>query len=339
VETKAGLSIGAVVAFFGAFFFSAMAPLNAQGLFAGKTVEIIVSANVGDSYDLLGRLVGRHIGQYLPGNPAVVVRNMPGAGGISAANHLANIAPKDGSVVGMLDQSILQTQQFSPAGLKADVRKMNWIGRIMSNNAGLYVWHTAKVQKIEDAYTNELVVSSSGRASQIRWTMLNNLVGLRFKMITGYKGATEGLLGMERGEVDGASMPWSVFRVIHADWIRDKKVNVLLQTGLERAFDLPDVPRLVDLARNEEQRQVIELISQPEEIGRSLTAPPDLTAERVVLWRTAFESMLKDARFQSEVKSMDLTLTPATGQEVQARIERSFNYAPEIFKKAQSLMQ
>ena len=228
-------------------------PAGAQGFYQGKTIEIIHPAAAGDSYDTLSRLFGRHMGRHLPGNPAIIVRSMPGGGGIVSANHLYNVAPKDGTVLGMLDQSIFETQLFTPGSLKADVRKMTWIGRVISNNAGLYAWHTAAVKKIEDAYTTELIVSSTGRASQIRWTMLKNLLEVKFRLITGHKGASEGLLAMKRGEVDAVSMPWTVFRVIRAQWLREKKVNVLLQTGADTAPDLPGVPRLVDLARNDER--------------------------------------------------------------------------------------
>jgi tripartite-type tricarboxylate transporter receptor subunit TctC len=330
---------GVVVALFGLAFSMSGIPAFAQGFYQGKTLEIIVSANVSDSYDILGRLLGRHIGQYLPGNPTVIVRNMPGAGGIAAANHLANVAVEDGSVLGMLDQSIFETQLFSPGSLKADVRTMNWIGRVISNNAGLYAWHTAQVKRIEDAYTKELLVSSSGRSSQIRWTMLKNLVGVQFKLITGYRGASEGVLGMERGEVDAVSMPWAVFRVIHADWLRDKKVNVLLQTGLDRASDLPNVPLLLDLGRNDEERQILELFSQAERVGRSLTAPPDLPAQRLAMLRAAFAATLKDSGFLAEARSIELDLTPMMGEELQTMIEKSFDYSPAILEKAQSLIR
>jgi tripartite-type tricarboxylate transporter receptor subunit TctC len=313
---------------------------NAEGFYQGKTLEIIVSTGVGtDSYDTLSRLTGRHIGRYLPGNPTIVIRNMPGAGGIVAANELYNIAPRDGTVIGMLDQSIYETQLFNLAGLKADVTKMNWIGRIISNNAVLFAWRTAAVKKIEDAYTNELIISSTGSSSQLRWTMLKRLVGVKFTLITGYKGTGDGLLAMERGEVEALSMPWTVFRVIRADWLRDKKVNVLLQTGLDRASDLPDVPRLVDLAHDDEQRQILELFSQAEKVGRSLTAPPGLPPERVAELRSAFAATLKDPDFLADAERMQVSLNPLLGGELQAIIGKSLDYPPAIVEKAEALIR
>ena len=310
---------------------------NAQGFYQGKTLEIVVFGAAGDSYDTLSRLVGRHIGKHLPGNPTVIVRTMPGAGGIVVANHLYNLAARNGTVIGMLDQSIFETQLFSPGSVKADVRKMNWIGRVISNNAGLYSWHAATVKRIEDSYTQELIVSSSGRASQILWTMLKNLVGVKFKLITGHKGATEGLLGMERGEVDAVSMPWTVFRVLRADWLRDKKVNVLLQTGLDKAPDLPDVPRLIDLGRDAEQRTILELFSQSEKIGRSFTAPPDMPPERVAELRAAYAATMQDADFLADANVANVELDPMSGADLQAIIAKFFDHPPALVAKALAL--
>jgi tripartite-type tricarboxylate transporter receptor subunit TctC len=214
---------------------------------------------------------------------------------------------------------------------------MSWIGRVISNNAGLYAWHTAAVKKIEDAYTHDLIVSSSGRASQIRWTMLKNLVGVKFRLITGHKGASEGLLGMERGEVDAVSMPWTVFRVIRAGWLREKKVNVLLQTGLDKADDLPDVPRVVDLARNDEQRTILELFSQAEKVGRSFSAPPDMPAERVEQLRAAYAATLSDPAFLADAKTMNVVLDPMLGADLQAVVAKFFDHPPALVAKALAL--
>ena len=311
----------------------------AEDFYQGKTLEIIVSSGVGaDSYDTLTRLVGRHIGRYLRGSPTVVVRNMPGAGGILAANEIYNVSPRDGTVIGMLDQSIYETQLFKVAGLKADVTKMNWIGRIISNNAVLFAWHTAAVQKIDDAYGKTLIICSTGSSSQLRWTMLKRLLGLKFKLVTGYKGTGEGLIAMERGEVEALSMPWTVVRVTRADWFRDKKVNVLLQTGLQRAPDLPNVPRVVDIAANEEQRQILELFSQAEKVGRSFTAPPRLPLERVAELRSAFVATMKDPAFLADADRIGIALDPLPGDELQAVIEKSFAFSPAIVARAETLI-
>lgn len=312
----------------------------AAEFYTGKTLEIIAPSGAGvDSYDSLSRLVARHIGQHLGGSPNVIVENMPGAGGIRAANQLYNVAPRDGTVVGMLDESIYQNQLFKVSALKADVTKMNWIGRLISNNAVLVAWRTAAVKAIDDAYTKPLIVCSTGSASQLRWTMLKRLLGLKLNLVTGYKGTGDGLVAMERGEVEALSMPWPIFRVIRADWLRDRKVNVLLQTGLDKAPDLPSVPRLVDLARNADERQILELFSEPEKIGRSLTTPPGVPAERIAQLRSAFAATLKDAGFVADAARMRIALSPLKGDQLQAIIEKSFDYSPAIVAKAEALTQ
>jgi tripartite-type tricarboxylate transporter receptor subunit TctC len=332
--------LGAALAVIGAALLAPNGRTAAEDFYASKTLQIIVSSGAGaDSYDTLSRLVARHIGPHLPGNPTVIVQNMPGAGGVLAANLLYNIAPRDRTVIAMLDQSIYETQQFKVPELKADVTKMNWIGRIISNNAVLVAWHTAAVENIEDAYTKQLIVCSTGSASQLRWTMLKRLLGLKLKLVTGYKGTGEGLIAMERGEVEALSMPWTVFRITRADWLRDKKVNVLLQTGLDKAPDLPDVPRLVDLAHNDEQRQILELFSQAEKVGRSLTAPPGLPPARVAELRAAFTATLKDPSFLADAARMRIDLSPLPGAQLQAIIQKSFDYSPTIVAKAEALIR
>lgn len=332
--------LGAAIAVIGVALSAPAVRAAAADFYRGKTLQILVSSGAGaDSYDSLSRLVARHIGSHLPGDPAVIVQNMPGAGGILAANQLYNIAPRDGTVIGMLDESIYETQLFQVPELKADVTKMNWIGRIISNNAVLVAWHTAAVRKIDDAYVKPLIVCSTGSASQLRWTMLKRLLGLKLELVTGYKGTGEGLVAMERGEVEALSMPWTVFRVIRADWLRDNKVNVLLQTGLDKAPDLPNVPRLVDLARNDEERQILELFSQPEKVGRSLTAPPGLPPGRVAQLRSAFAATLKDPAFLADAARMRVDLSPLPGEELQAIIEKSFDYSPAIVAKAEALVR
>ncbi len=316
-----------------------LAGAAAPGFYSGKTLQIIVSSGVGaDSYDSLSRLVGRHIGPHLPGDPVVVVRNMPGAGGILAANALYNIAPRDGTVIGMLDQAIYQTQLFEVAELKADVTKMNWIGRIMSNDAVLFAWHTAAVKRMEDAFRKQLIVCSTGSSSQLRWTMLRRLLDLKLKLVTGYKGSGECLTALERGEVDAMSMPWPVLRVIRADWLRDKKIIILLQTGLDRAPHLPQVPRLIDLAGNDKQRQILELFSQAEKVGRSLVAPPALPPQRVAELRAAFTATLSDTDFRADAARMRLDLSPLPGDRLQAIIDESFNYPAAIVANAKALI-
>jgi tripartite-type tricarboxylate transporter receptor subunit TctC len=315
----------------------AASPAAGEPFYHGKTIELVVSSDVGGGNDTMSRLAGRYLGRHLPGDPTIVVRNRPGAGGLAAANYLYNRAPTDGTSIGMLEQSLFEVQLFKIDGLLADVRKFNWLGRIISNNAVLFARQEAPVKKIDDAYKEELIISASGRSSLMRWTVLRKLTGLKLKLIIGHRGTSEATLAMERGEVDALSMPWTVFRVTHADWLRDHRVNVLLQTGLDRATDLPDLPRVVDLGKTDEQRQILELFSQAERVGRSLVAPPETPKERVAELRAAFSATMQDPDFLAEAKSWQLDLDPRSGAEMQEIIVKSFDYPPQLVEKAQAL--
>ncbi len=314
-------------------------PLVAQEQAAGKILEIVVSEAVGGGSDSVARLVSRHIGRQLPGQPTVVVRNMPGAGGLAGANYLFNIAPRDGSTIGMVDQSIETQQLFHSKGLMADVLRFNWLGRAMSNNAVLFAWYKAPVKTIEEAFQREIAVSASGQSSLMRWTALKRITGIKFKLIVGHQGTAEATLAMERGEVDALSAPWTLVRSTHADWIRDGKINLLLQTGLDRDHDLQNLPRLVDLARDDQQRKVLELLSQPERIGRSLTAPPGVPLERVAMLRKAMAQMFIDPEFLADAKTMKIDLDPLGGEALQDMIRSGMTYSPDVVARAESFVQ
>src|SRR5207237_347075 len=192
------------------------------------------------------------------GNPGVVVQNMPGAGGIRGANHLYNVAARDGTVIGIFDQAVFLDQLLGVPGLRGDVTKFNWIGRLIGNSAVLFAWHLAKVKKIEDAFTTELIVAAPGSSSRLNWTALNALAGTKFKLLTGYESPQTAKIAMERGEVEALSLPWSVLKAENPEWLRDRKINLLLQTG-EKNPGLEDLPRMIDLAKTEESRRVLEI--------------------------------------------------------------------------------
>ncbi|HTI87598.1 MAG TPA: hypothetical protein VL966_13415, partial [Alphaproteobacteria bacterium] len=227
-----------IAAAFGAAAFSAaalaVAPLahaaDPGDIYKGKNVIFIIGGSgVSGGYDTYSRLMAAHIGRHLPGEPTVVPQNMPGAGGIRAANFLYGVAPKDGTTIGMIDQAIYLTQILGKAELKADATKFNWIGRMLSNTTVLFAWHTAPVKTIQDAFTKELIVSAPGSSSRMNWMVMNSVLGTKFKIISGYSGTNESKLAMQRGEVQGLSMPWPLLKAEQSDWIRDKTINLLLQ--------------------------------------------------------------------------------------------------------------
>lgn len=305
--------------------------------YKGKTINFIIASAAGGGYDSYSRLIARHIGKHLPGQPMVVPQNMPGAAGMRAANYLYSVAPKDGTVLGMVDQAIYLDQTLGTAGLSADAAKFNWIGRILSNSAVLYAWHTARVKTIEDVFTYELFVSTSGAASRLNWTVLNNVLDMKFRIIPGYQGSNDSRLAMIRGEVDALSQPWPVLKVEGEQMLRDKQINLLLQTGADKHPDLAQVPRMIDLAKNAEDKTLLTLFSSPSTIGRSVMAPPDVPAERVRLLRQAFMTAIRDPSLVEEVKRLKLELDPLDGEALQNVIVGGGAIAPALIARARQV--
>jgi len=302
--------------------------------YKGKNINFIIGTAPGGGYDAYSRLIARHIGKHLPGQPSVVPQNMPGAAGIRAANYLYNVAPKDGTVIGMVDQAVYLDQILGTAGLNVDAIKLNWIGRILSNSAVLYARQGAAVKKIEDVFTHELIVSTSGAASRLNWTVLNSLLGMKFKIIPGYQGSNDSRMALVRGEVDALSQPWPVLKVEGEQLLRDKQINLLLQTGADKHPELPQVPRMIDLAKNAEDKVLLALFASPSTIGRSVTAPPDIPAERVQALRQAFMAAIHDPALIDEVKRLKLELDPLDGEALQTNIAGAGAVSPELIARA-----
>ena len=318
-------------------FIAALTQANAQEPFyKGKTISLIIASNASGGYDTYGRLLSRHMGAHLAGNPSFVVQNMPGAGGIRAANHLYNVAPKDGTVIGIFDQAVFLNQLLGVAGMRADVAKFNWIGRMIGNSAVLFAWHTAQVKKIEDAFTHELIVAASGSSSRLNWTALNALTGTKLKLLTGYEGPATAKIAMERGEVEALSLPWPVLRNENRDWLNQKKINLLLQAGIEKNADLADLPRMLDLAKNEQDRKVLEIFAAPSLVGRSFVAPPEVPKERVDELRAAFMAMVKAPEFLAEIEKMNFDIDPLPGAELQAFFDKA-DYPQPLIERAKEI--
>ena len=315
------------------------APVLAEDFYAGKTVNFTIASAVGGGYDTYGRLVAAHIGRNLAGQPSVVPQNMPGAGGIRAANYLFSVAPKDGLTIGMIDQAVCLDKILGKAELTADPAQFNWLGRVASNNAVLFASSTAPVKKIEDAFTEELIVSAPGTSSKLRWTVLKNVVGLNARVISAYNGTNDSRLAMQRGEIHALSMPWTVLRVQEAQSLKDKSITLLMQTGIEKAADFQHIPRMLDLAKSDDDRMLMALFSSPDTIGRSVLAPPGLPTERVVELRRAFLATTRDQAFLKDVQRLGLDLDPLSGEELQGIVIQGSQLAPALIARARALAE
>jgi tripartite-type tricarboxylate transporter receptor subunit TctC len=309
------------------------AAMAADGYYKNKSVTFIIGSAPGGGYDTYSRLIASHIGQHLEGRPSVIPQNMPGAGSIRAANYLYNAARKDGTTIGMLDQAIYLYQILGTPDLKIDAVKFQWIGRILRNSAVLFARREAQVHRIADVFDKELIVSASGTASRLNWTVLKNVLGMKFTLIQGYQGTGDSMLALERGEVDALSVEWPILRITGQPLIREGKINLLLQTGLEKEADL-QIPRMIDLARNEDERKLLELFSSPSVIGRSVVAPPGTPPERVAELRSAFMATIQDESFLADVRRTGLLISPLPGNELQAAVAKQGDFPPALIVRA-----
>lgn len=235
---------------------------SAEAFYKGRnTIDMMVGTNPGGGYDLYGRLVARYMGDYLPGKPTMVVKNMPGAGHLKMVNWMYNAAPKDGSVVGGAPQALAIEQALESEGIQYDAAKFIYIGRAAPVVEVTYTWHTSPAKTLEDARKRETIMGGSGPTSPTVFylKLLNNLAGTNFKIIASYSGTAEVQLGIERGEIEGGSKAWESMKVDNADWLRDKKVNILLQYATEPAPDLPGVPLFSDLGKTPEDKAALKL--------------------------------------------------------------------------------
>src|SRR5437588_2334687 len=268
--------LGAVAVTSLVLFAVAAVGARAESSSARKTITISIGYTAGGSYDLYGRLVARHIGRHIPGQPTVVAQNMPGAGSLKAANYLYQVAPRDGTALGVVVESIALEQALSNPAAQYDAGKFTYIGRLATSNNIWMQWHTSKVQSIEDSRRMESSLAGTGPGSIAETVprLLNALAGTKFKIISGYPASNEAMLAMERGEVEGASSSWAAVSVGKKDWLQDKKVKIILQTAPERIRELPDAPALPEIGTRPEDKQVYQLYASGSAIGPTVIGPP-----------------------------------------------------------------
>lgn len=309
-----------------------------EEFYRGKTIILVIPNAPGGSFDLYARLVANHLGRFIPGHPSIVAQNMPGAAGMLAANYLAGIAPKDGTVMSVLVPNITLAQILGVRSIAYDTRQFNWIGRIIATTATLWTWHTSQTRTLADLKTRETLVASTGPLSQaeLNSTMLNGVVGTKFKPVRGYKGSGEAALAVERGEADGTLMPWEFLKSAHADWLRDNKINIVTIYVRRPIPERPDVKSVYDLADTDQQRNVLKLFLGSDEMGHPIAMPPGTPMNRVNAARTALEAMVKDPEFLADARTRRLDLLPGTHQELEKTVAEAFAATPaeiEIAKK------
>lgn len=292
---------------------------------SGKALTIVSSFAPGGGYDIYARLFAKHVAKHLPGRPTVVVKNMPGAGGLVGTNYLFNVAPKDGLTLGVPPQTVVIAQTIGSPTVRFDARKFNWIGRLNSNVEVQQTWHTSGVKTIADAKVNAVDVAGTGpdSSSVVFPRLLNHILGTKFKVVSGYTGVSMAALAMERGEVHGMVRPWAIIKTVRPEWLHENKINLLVQYAGERHHELKSVPAVVDLAESDSQRQIFALYASGSDIGRSIIAPPDIPAAMLKALRIAFDETVKDKAFLEDAHASRLDLAPLSGGELEAVVRRT----------------
>ena len=340
------LSISARAVVVSIFALAAGSGARAQApadFYKGKNVDLMIGYSVGGGYDVYARLIARHMGKHVPGNPTMVAKNMEGAGSLRLANWLYNVAPKDGTAFGTIGRGTGFDPLLGHKTAQFDGTKFNWIGSANDEVSVCVVWNgRTPITKFEDLLTKQLNVGGTGSAADTDQfpRILNGVLGTRMKIITGYPGGIDINLALERGEVDGrCGWSWSSLMSTRPAWVADKKIALLVQLALNKHPDLPDVPLVTDLAKNDEQRQILRLIFARQALGRPYLAPPGIPPDRVAALRKAFMDTMQDKDFLADADKAQLEITPIAGDAVQKLVGEVYQTPAAIVQKAAALLQ
>ncbi len=309
-----------------------------EQFYKGKTIDLVIGYPTGGSNDTFGRLLARHLGKHVPGNPNVVPKNMPGAGSFLAVNTVFNVSPKDGTIVAIGAPTIPLDEKLGTQGVRFKTAELNWIGRINSLVNMVFMWKTSRVKTFADAQQFEATLSGTGVGSTVSIypTVMNNVFKTKFKLIMGYRGSNEAMLAVERGEVEGHSTSWTALKVAHPDWIREKTVSLLVQFALKRHPELADIPTAVDLARNDEERAVLSAIMNAAEVGTAFFTTPGAPADRVTALRRAFDATMKDPELLAEARKINVGVNPITGEDLQKLVAGVSDLPPALLEKVRA---
>ena len=325
--------------------FLAASPACAQEdvalFFKGKTLRLVVGIGVGSGYDINARLLARHMAAHIPGQPAIIVQNQPGAGSLTMTNALYNSGPFDGTVMGASFNGMPTTPLLQPAGVRFDPVKINWLGSTNRETQVMYVWHTAPAQTLEATRHTEIVIGAQSPGStQFDYPVLaREMFGFKFKVVTGYESTPKIHLAMESGEVHGTIANWSTLKAINASWIAEKKIRILAQWALTKNAELDDIPMFLDIAKTEDERAVLRLMLARLEYGRPFFLPPNVPAPRVETLRRAFDATMKNPDYLAEADKLRIDIDPLTGEQVAALVEQVSRTAPETVAKVRAAME
>lgn len=311
--------------------------------YAGKTIRIVVGTTSGGGFDTSARVFGQYLPEHLAGSPTIVVQNMPGGSSLKAANYIYNAAPMDGTYLGVFNHSLILQKLVDPRSAQFDIEKFQWVGRMAIDDLIGVVWHSSGIKTIEDAKKKEVVIgaNSGNSSSAMVPRALNALLGTKFKIVTGYPGLAERYLAMERGEIDGiAGASWTYINETRPDWVKDNKLVVLHQNSLERGPTLPNVPTLVEFAKNAEDGKILHLLGLTETVGKSMAFGPGVSTGQVATIRKAFADTVVDPRYEQDARKRGLTPATLPGEKLQALfVEVTSSMSPEFIARFKAVTE
>ena len=320
----------------------AAAQQDVAAFYRGKQLRLIVGTGAGGGYDLFARAVARHIGNHIPGNPAVIVQNQGSAGGLLMANQLFSLGPKDGTVIAAPVNGLPTAPLLEPAGAHFDAARLNWIGSTNRETYVAFAWHTAPVQSLADLLQKQLIVGATAAGTTLVDFPLvtNRVLGTRFKVVRGYDSTPQINVAMERGEVEGiGGIGWQSVKTQVPQWIAEKKITVIAQYGLQRDPELANAPTMLELARTDADRAALTMMFARTEYGRPYFAPPDVPPARIEALRRAFEATMHDPDFVADAAQLQLELSPMRGEEVQALVAKLARTPPEIVARVRAALE
>ena len=318
-------------------------PAQAQSgadFYRGKQITLMVGSSPGGGYDSIARMVARHLGSHIAGNPGIVVQNTPGGGSVTMTNRISRSEPQDGTVIGLVQRGVLLAQLLKQPNVQFDVTKLNWIGSVSPDTSLVVSWQTAPVKAAQDLLAKELIVGGTGATSDLEASarLLNATIGAKFKIVSGYPGQANVLLAMESGEIQGtADWSWSEIRSRHMDYVKDRKINLILQNALRKSPDLPDVPLALDFMRNDTDRQAASVYFGLKQIARPVLAGPQVPPERLAVLRQAFDALKDDPAYQADAKSLGLD-DPTPASEIDAFVHLTTSASAEVVQRLTDIL-
>jgi tripartite-type tricarboxylate transporter receptor subunit TctC len=312
----------------------------ADAFFKDKQIRLIVGSAPGGGYDAYGRLLAQYMRAHVPGNPTIVVQNMPGAGSLVAANYIYNVAPKDGTVFGAVNAMLATDPLVYPERVKFDPRQFRWLGSALRETHAGFAWYTTHVTRFDDVFKSELIVPGTGGATNFYPMFVDAILGAKLRMIPGYQGTKQGILAIERGEVGGiVGITWASMKATNGAWLREGKIRPFIQFGLQKHPELPEVSWIYDYARNDDDRAAMDLAFGNSEFGRPFMAPPGVPDAVVATLRAAFEETMQDPEFRADAEKRQLDLEFTSGAEIQSIIEKIYKTPPTVVERVRKIVQ